>query len=103
VPATTTTSHQARKGNSYQRRARRAWLLTPAAGFGGDGTTAPCAHCFTLVTDATMDVDRIECGGSYHRDNIQPACVACNRSRQNNRNGWTPPRLALAGRLALAA
>jgi hypothetical protein len=91
-------SHQARKGNSYQRRARRLWLLSPAASFGGNGEKVPCVHCGAMVDYDTMHVDRIECGGSYNRDNIQPSCSHCNCSRQNDRPGWTAP-LVLAAAL----
>lgn len=68
------------RGSSYDRRARRAWLLSPSAGFGGDGTKVPCWECGALVDDDTMIVDRIipgELGGTYRRDNIRPHCRTC--------------------------
>jgi len=76
-------------GNSYDRAARRAWLLSPAAGFGGDGSTVLCAFqgcTTTLVNDKTMPnhvtVDRYPLpkrqGGKYVRGNIRPACPTHN-------------------------
>jgi hypothetical protein len=86
-------SHQQRKGNSYDRRARRAWLLSAAAPFGGDGTTVTCVHgCGTQLTADTIQVDRIIPGGSYGHDNIQPACWTDNTDRSNKLD-WTPRHL----------
>lgn len=51
--------NSAERGSSHQRRARKAWLLSPAAGWGGDG-------------------------GRYTRDNIAPHCPLC-PSRQGQR------------------
>lgn len=70
-----------KRGSSKDRAARRVWLVSPAAGFGGDGTKVPCIFCLCLLTAAELHVDRIEAGGSYRRDNIQPACAPCNQSR----------------------
>ncbi|AER48990.1 HNH endonuclease [Mycobacterium phage PRodriguez] len=68
------------RGSSYDRRARRAWLLSPASGFGGDGEKVACWECGAMVSDKTMIVDRIiagEFGGRYTRDNIRPHCATC--------------------------
>lgn len=80
------------RGGSKDRRARRAWLVTPEAGFGGDGTQVPCQApvggkhrrkpqvCGTMVTAATLFVGRIvpgHQGGTYRRDNIRPECPRC--------------------------
>lgn len=68
------------RGSSYDRRARRAWMLSPAAGFGGDGEKVPCWECGTMVNDKTLVVDRIiphHKGGRYRRDNIRPHCAVC--------------------------
>lgn len=68
------------RGSSYDRRARRAWLLSPAAGFGGDGLKVPCWECGAMVSDRTIYVDRIipaHQGGRYRRDNIRPQCGPC--------------------------
>lgn len=75
-----------KRGNSKDRKARKLWLLSPAAGFGGNGDFAPCAMkvspaCQEIVDYASMDVDRIDpgCfGGRYVRGNIRPACKPCN-------------------------
>lgn len=68
------------RGNSYDRRARRAWLLSPASGFGGDGVKVACWECGALVNDKTIHVDRItpaHQGGRYVRGNIRPHCGLC--------------------------
>lgn len=42
-----------------------------------------CYRCGVLLTEKTVTVDRIRpgCqGGTYRRDNIRPACGACNSS-----------------------
>lgn len=71
-----TTNRNAR-GSSYDRAARRAFLLRHY----GDGTRCRCYRCGLVLTDATVTADRIVpgCeGGRYTRDNIQPACGPCN-------------------------
>lgn len=71
-----TTNRNAR-GSSYDRAARRRFLLAQF----GDGTTAPCYRCMVPLTDATITVDRIVpgvLGGRYIRTNIRPACSPCN-------------------------
>lgn len=87
------------RGNSRDRAARRSWIVSPEAGtlrdgtwvpFGGDGTKVPCVHCGAYVTREEVEIDRIECGGSYRRTNIQPACFGCNRSRSNHLD-WISP------------
>lgn len=70
------------RGSSYSRRIRKAWLLSPASGHGGDGEKAPCWECGDPVTYETMVVDRIEEGGSYARRNIRIHCHLC-----SNRQG----------------
>lgn len=68
-------------GSSKDRRARRAWLVTPEAGFGGDGLKVLCQVCFGLyVTVEDMVVGRITAGvegGTYRRDNVRPECSGC--------------------------
>lgn len=74
------------RGNFKDRQKRRAWLVTPAAGFGGNGVTVPCAagvsnQCQLIVDTVTMEVDRIVpgcLGGRYVRTNIRPTCWNCN-------------------------
>jgi 5-methylcytosine-specific restriction endonuclease McrA len=68
------------RGSSYDRRARRAWLLSPASGFGGDGVKVACWECGAMVSDKTIHVDRIvpaHQGGRYVRANIRPHCPTC--------------------------
>lgn len=68
------------RGSSYCRRARKRWLLREF----GDGRTCRCVHCGGKLTYETVTSDRIDIGGSYARDNVQPACQRCNRARWNN-------------------
>lgn len=73
-----TTNRNAR-GGSDARRARKRWLLSPEAGFGGDGERVRCTTpgCQELLTFETVTVDRIKAGiegGTYKRDNIRPKC-----------------------------
>ena len=71
-----TTNRNAR-GSSYNRRARRAYLLATF----GDGETCACYRCGVLLNDSTVTSDRIipGCkGGTYRRGNIRPACGMCN-------------------------
>ena len=77
-----TTNRNAR-GGSPQRRIRKLWLLSPAAGFGGDGEKVQCAFgCGTWLSFETVTADRHPIagidGGTYGRDNIRPACGPCN-------------------------
>lgn len=71
-----------RRGSSTSRRVRRQYLLTRY----GDGTTAPCAFCEADLDIDTVESDRLEHGGSYRRENVQPACRTCNA--KNQRPGW---------------
>lgn len=70
-----------RRGNSYERRARKVWLL---ASFDRDLGPDRCRcwldlspGCLVELTFATVTADRIEPGGSYRHENIQPACAPC--------------------------
>ena len=68
-------------GSSYDRRARKRWLL----GEFGDGVTALCSFdCGTVLTFETLTVDRHPLpgrdGGRYVHGNIRPACMPCNES-----------------------
>lgn len=77
------TSNSNARGSSYTRRRRKDWLLSPAAGFGGDGSTVKCYRCPTVLDVDTITVDRIVPGvdgGTYKRDNIRPCCGPCNYS-----------------------
>jgi hypothetical protein len=87
-----------KRGNSTDRRNRKIWLCSTPK-FGGNGTHVRCVHCGTLLPMAEVEADRINPGGSYRRDNIQPACGADNRARSNNA-AWVSPMM---NALALAA
>lgn len=74
------TTNKNHRGSSYDRAARRAWLLEAYASDRGPGTCR-CYRCGELLTAKTVTVDRIVpgCrGGRYTRDNIRPACAGCN-------------------------
>ena len=77
-----------KRGNSSDRRARKLWMLSDRAPFGGTGTTVRCVHCGCELDYDTVEADRIVPGGSYRRDNVQPACRDCNADR-SNRSEWT--------------
>lgn len=81
--------HVNARGNSYARRARKNWLLSADAGFGGDGHSVPCWQCGTHVDYDSLVVDRIipfavarddtsgelpAYAGTYRRENIRPQC-----------------------------
>jgi len=74
------TSNRDARGNTRDRAARRAWLLTQF----GNGVTAPCYRfeaCGAMLDEKTITVDRIvpgAHGGRYVRGNIRPACGPCN-------------------------
>lgn len=80
------TSNTNSRGSAESRRRRKAWLASPASGFGGDGTSVQCQFdgCETMVTVEDMWVDRYPipgcAGGRYVRGNIRPSCSACNMS-----------------------
>jgi 5-methylcytosine-specific restriction endonuclease McrA len=71
------------RGNSRDRRARRIKLLRVY----GNGTSAPCVHCGTLVDYDSLEVDKIipgPMGGRYVWDNVHVSCMPCNRTRSDN-------------------
>lgn len=71
------TSNTNARGSAQARRARKHFLLNKY----GDGTTASCYRCPTILDFETITVDRIipGCeGGTYRRSNIRPACAPCN-------------------------
>jgi hypothetical protein len=66
------------RGNSATRRARKGYLLT----LWGNGETCSCIYgCGRVLDFATVEADRIIAGGSYRRENVIPACRACNVAR----------------------
>jgi hypothetical protein len=53
--------------------------------FGGDGEKVSCwLGCGRILTDETIEADRIVPGGSYRRGNIAPACRPCNVARSDD-------------------
>lgn len=75
-----------RRGNSYDRAARRAWLFKTF----GNGKTCPCFACGRKLDKKTMTVDRIKPGhkgGTYRRKNCRPACGKCNTTRYHHEAG----------------
>lgn len=80
-----------KRGSAADRRARKVWMLN----IFGNGETCACVHCSAILDFVTVEADRIIPGGSYRRDNVQPACRHCNASRSNKLD-WVSP-LALAG------
>jgi len=73
-----------KRGNSKDRKARKLWMLSEVAGFGGNGTEVPCVFCEESLTYTTVEADRKDCGGSYARNNVQPACRPCNLARSDD-------------------
>jgi hypothetical protein len=75
------TSNSATRGNSKDRAARRAYLLTTF----GDGVTCQCHTCPAVLDDSTITVDRIVpgvLGGSYFdKTNLLPQCHPCSRKQ----------------------
>ena len=73
------------RGNTRDRRRRKLWLLSAAAGFGGTGRCVPCFWCSKRLTLGNITTDRFPIcghrGGSYRRNNVVPACLSCNRRR----------------------
>lgn len=80
------------RGSARNRRDRKNWLLSAKSGFGGNGHSVKCTHCPEILTFATVQADRKIPGfqwikihgsakGSYRRENVQPSCGPCNRSR----------------------
>lgn len=68
-----------KRGNSYSRRRRKLRMLAEY----GDGITVPCAHCKRPLTYSMLEADRIDPGGSYRWENVQPACGPDNKARSN--------------------
>jgi 5-methylcytosine-specific restriction endonuclease McrA len=73
------TSNSNVRGSSKDRARRRQYLVrTYEADVAGK---CRCYRCGALLTEETVTVDRIVpgcLGGRYVRENIRPACSACN-------------------------
>ena len=95
------TTNRNSRGGSAARSRRRRWLVNTFAADrdiwstwvvndyktreglprGGAQAACRCYRCGRLLTCDTVTVDRIipGCkGGTYRRNNIRPACAACN-------------------------
>jgi HNH endonuclease len=73
-------SNGGERPNSYQRRARKYFLLVKH----GDGETCPCYFCKNELTFKTLTLDRRKPGsrgGTYDKRNLIPACALCNKRR----------------------
>jgi hypothetical protein len=83
--------------NSHQRRSNKRHMLSPSAGFGGNGVTVPCSYCQKDLSFEAIEADRIipgAQGGDYKRSNLIPACRVCN-SRRGDTSLWSfAPKLA---------
>jgi 5-methylcytosine-specific restriction endonuclease McrA len=75
-----------RRGSAGDRAKRKLWMLKTW----GDGFKCPCVHCKAELDYDTVEADRIVPGGSYRRENVQPACRSCNLDR-SNKTEWTSP------------
>lgn len=74
------TSNTNARGSSYDRLARKRYLLRVYASNRSRGTCR-CYRCGELLDINTVTVDRIipgAKGGRYVRSNIRPACGKCN-------------------------
>jgi 5-methylcytosine-specific restriction endonuclease McrA len=88
------TSNSNKRGNTKDRASRKAWLLRSFESDQGPGTCR-CYRCGTVLSSATVTVDRIvpgARGGTYRRNNIRPACAFCNSST-GARMGQNPQNL----------
>lgn len=99
------TSNTNDRGSAESRRRRKQWLLDEF----GNGTSCPCATCWTKLTFDTITVDRYPIagvdGGRYVHGNIRPQCALC-ASRQGARMAHARTRaakLVAAATLAAAA
>ena len=77
------------RGSNEDRRRRKIWMLWH------HDRDLPfdrcrCVHCGWILNYETVQADRIEPGGSYRRENVQPACAECNRMRGNDPD-WVFP------------
>jgi len=83
------------RGSSASRRARKVWMLNHF----GNGLNVNCVHCGKELDYTTVESDRIipgNLGGSYRRDNVQPACRCCNARRADDMSWTYTPVMAMA-------
>jgi hypothetical protein len=73
-----------------QTKKIKQWMLSDEAGFDGDGNQVPCFWCQKPLDYTALTLDRWpiagRSGGSYHRDNLVPACQPCNNHRDSTGN-----------------
>lgn len=79
-----------KRGSAASRRARKTWMLSEEAGFGGDGVKVACVHGGEILDFSTVEADRKDPMGPYARWNVQPSCAYHNKQRSNNIN-WVGP------------
>jgi hypothetical protein len=71
------------RGNSYDRRRRKLWLLNTF----GTGRICKCHWCGKRLTFKTLTQDRLlpgDAGGRYIKSNLVPACLKCNQTRHSH-------------------
>ena len=70
-----------RRGSSRNRAARRRWMLaTFDPDLGPDRARCQLGlsdACVGILDIHSVTADRIEPGGTYRRENVQPACRPC--------------------------
>lgn len=76
----------------------RRWLLSPEAGFGGNGSSVNCFWCAMPVSATSLSVDKFpicgHMGGVYRRTNVVPSCAPCNNKRCGEGNNAECRRMA---------
>lgn len=77
------------RGNVYDRRRRRAWLIET---YKISPAMVECYHCQQRMrASGPWEVDRFPIpgrdGGTYRRDNIVISCRDCNRGKGKRRDG----------------
>jgi hypothetical protein len=81
MPRQRGTTNRNARGSSYNRAARRQYLMATF----GDGEFVDChlkaiPECWVAMSVWTVSADRIlpgALGGTYRRNNIRPACPPC--------------------------
>jgi 5-methylcytosine-specific restriction endonuclease McrA len=70
-----------KRGNNADRRRRKVWMLaTFDLDLGPDKARCKLglsSRCRGELTFDTITADRIDPGGTYRHENVQPACRAC--------------------------
>lgn len=69
-------------GNTKDRAKRRKALYAEF----GDGKKCPCIYCGIVVSEGTLEQDKILTtaqGGRYRMANLIPSCSGCNKARSD--------------------